>query len=195
VVCLVTRSGRRPRAGCMPESSKACHGRPLIDLADQQTAHTGNMEAVSGQPALEAVMSEQGEREKTDGSQNPILSRDDAIRAGILIDVTPQAQEIGFNLPVGISQPLWEIGITASHKLHDEEYNDRVRDVLMALRLHLETAEVSAPCIKFRALLSFPPEALPQTCWLYAVTHKDSSAPYFLTLLLPHEMSEIKPFE
>ncbi|HJU05129.1 MAG TPA: hypothetical protein VJ692_08235 [Nitrospiraceae bacterium] len=127
--------------------------------------------------------------------QNPILNRDEAIEAGILIDVTPLAQELGLNLPVGISKPLWEIGITASNKLHDEQYNERVRDVLMALRLHLETNEVSSPWIKFPALLSFPPQATPQVCSLYAVAHKDPSAPYSLTLLLPHEMSAIKPTE
>jgi hypothetical protein len=173
---------------------KASHGHPPIDFTGEQ-ANAEDIEANSGQP--EAVISEEAEAEaeETRGIQNPILNRDEAIQAGMLIDVTPQAQELGLNLPVGISKPLWEIGITASHKLHDDEYNDRVRDVLMALRLHLETTEVSSPWIKFPALLSFPPDASPQVCSLYAVAHKDPSAPYSLTLLLPHEMSAIKPSE
>jgi hypothetical protein len=177
--------------------TKARHGHPLIDLTDEQTAHAEDVEAESGQPAglPEAVMSEEAEPEKTGETQNPILNRDEAIQAGILIDVTPQAQELGLNLPVGLSKPLWEIGITASHKLHDDEYSDRVRDVLMALRLHLETTAVSSPWIKFPVLLSFPPDASPQVCSLYAVAHKDPSASYFLTLFLPHEMSAIKPSE
>jgi hypothetical protein len=112
-----------------------------------------------------------------------------------LVDVTPQAHALGFNLPVGISKPLWEIGITASHELHDDEYNDRVRDVLMALRLHLETTEICSPWIKFPVLLSFPPDESLQMCSLYAVAHKDPSAPYSLTLLLPQEMSAITPSE
>jgi hypothetical protein len=128
-------------------------------------------------------------------TQNPILNREEAIQAGILIDVTPLAQGLGLNLPVGISKPLWEIGITASHKLQNDQYSERVRDVLMALRLHLETTEVTSPWIKFPALLAFPPEAAPQVCSLYAVAHKDPSAPYSLTLLLPHEMSAINPSE
>ncbi len=176
---------------------KARHGHPPIDFTDEQMAHTGDLEAENGRPAgwSKDVISEEAEPGKAGETQNAILNRDEAIQAGILIDVTPQAQELGLNLPVGISKPLWEIGITASHKLHDDEYSDRVRDVLMALRLHLETTEVSSPWIKFPVLLSFPPDASPQVCSLYAVAHKDPSAPYSLTLLLPHEMSAIKPSE
>jgi hypothetical protein len=133
--------------------------------------------------------------EKTGGIQNPILNRDEAILAGILIDVTRQAQELGLNLPVGISKPLWEIAITASRKLHNDEYSDRVRDVLMALRLHLETTEISSPWIKFPVLLSFPPDVSPQVCSLYVLAHKDPSASYSLTLVLPQEISAIKPSE
>jgi hypothetical protein len=173
--------------------TKARHGHPPIDFTDEQMARPQAVEADSGQGAdvSEAVMSEQGELEKTDRIQNPLLNRDEAIQAGILIDVSPQAQELGLNLLVGISKPLWEIGITASHELHDDKYNDRIRDVLLALRLHLETTEVSSPWIKFPALLSFPPDAAPQMCSLYAVAHKDPSAAYYLTLLLPTEMSTI----
>ena len=136
-----------------------------------------------------------GEPDSESGAYDPILNRDAAIQSGMLIDVTPLAQELGLNLPVGISKPLWEIGITASNKLHDAQYTERVRDVLMALRLHLETKEVSSPWIKFPALLSFPPDAAPQVCSLYAVAHKDASSPYSLTLLLPHEVSAINPAE
>jgi hypothetical protein len=122
----------------------------------------------------------------------PILNRDEAIQAGILIDVTPVAHEVGLRLPVGISKPLWEIGITASHQVTDEDFDRRVRDVLMALRLHLETSEITSPWIKFPALLSFPPDTAPQVCSLYAVAHKDPATPYSITLLLPHELSSLK---
>ena len=62
--------------------------------------------------------------------QLPIESPDETdeqMEFGILIDVTPLAQELGLNLPVGISKPLWEIGITASHKLQHDQYSERVR--------------------------------------------------------------------
>ncbi len=170
------------------------HQGEVADLSEEtRVNHAGRaLERVSETIASDIT---EAEIEAVPDIHNPILNRDEAIEAGILIDVTPLAQELGLNLPVGISKPLWEIGITASNKLHDAQYNERLRDVLMALRLHLETNEVSSPWIKFPALLSFPPEAAPQVCSLYAVAHKDPSAPYSLTLLLPHEMSAIKPSE
>src|SRR5688572_26573314 len=124
-----------------------------------------------------------------------LLNRQEAIEAGILVDVSPIAEQVGLRLSVGISKPLWELGITASHQLADEECHTRVRDVLLALRLHVEQAEITAPWIKFPALLALPPEAQPQMCTLVAIAHKDSSAPYALTVMLPEEMSGISVSE
>lgn len=124
-----------------------------------------------------------------------LLNRQEAIEAGILVDVSPIAEQIGLRLSVGISKPLWELGITASHQLADEECHTRVRDVLLALRLHVEQAEITAPWIKFPALLSLPPETQPQICTLVAIAHKDSTAPYALTVMLPEEMSGISVSE
>jgi hypothetical protein len=124
-----------------------------------------------------------------------LLNRQEAIEAGILVDVSPIAEQVGLRLSVGISKPLWELGITASRQLADEECHVRVRDVLLALRLHVEQAEITAPWIKFPALLALPPEAQPQVCTLVAIAHKDSTAPYALTVMLPEEMSGISVSE
>jgi hypothetical protein len=124
-----------------------------------------------------------------------LLNRQEAIEAGVLVDVTQIAEQVGLNLSVGISKPLWELGITASHQLADKECHTRVRDVLLALRLHVEQAEITAPWIKFPALLALPPETQPQVCTLVAIAHKDSSAPYALTVMLPEEMSGISVSE
>ena len=124
-----------------------------------------------------------------------LLNRQEAIEAGILVDVSPIAEQVGLRLSVGISKPLWELGITASHQLDDDECRGRVRDVLIALRLHVEQAEITAPWIKFPALLALPPESQPQVCTLVAIAHKDSSAPYALTVMLPEEMTGISVSE
>jgi hypothetical protein len=127
--------------------------------------------------------------------QAQLLNREEAIEAGILVDVSPIAERVGLRLSVGISKPLWELGITASNQLDDDECRGRVRDVLMALRLHVEQAEITAPWIKFSALLALPPDSQPQICTLVAIAHKDSSAPYALTVMLPEEMSGISVSE
>ena len=171
---------------------KALHAHAPTEMPQDQGF---DGEGESERLAIAVESAPPGESEDNAMVPPPILNRDEAIQAGILIDVTHVAQQLGINLPVGISKPLWDIGITASHKLDDVEYTERVRDVLMALRLHLETTEVRSAWIKFPALLAFPPEASPQVCSLYAVAHKDPSAPYSLTLLLPHEMSTLNPSE
>lgn len=121
-----------------------------------------------------------------------ITTREEAIKAGVLIDVTPIALEVGLELPVGLTKPLWEHGITAGHQIPEDEYQARVRDVLVALRLFLERAVVATPLMEFPTLLVFPPETVPKVCSLYVLAHKDSSTPYSLTLLLPREVSAFK---
>lgn len=113
---------------------------------------------------------------------------EEAGQAGVLIDVTPIAQSAGLNLSVWITRPLWDLGITASHTIQGDQYANRVRDILMALRLHLATSSISSPFMKFPALLSFPPEPTPQLCSLYAVVHKDPADPNSLTVLLTNEV-------
>jgi hypothetical protein len=129
----------------------------------------------------------------TDSSAVPpqpqILSREDAIQAGALIDVTPIAHKMGIRLPVSFSRLLWEIGITAAHQVSDDELEDRVRDVLMAFRLRLASSRITGPLVEFPALLSFPPDPVPQTCILFALAHQDPNAPMALTFLLPGEIS------
>jgi hypothetical protein len=128
--------------------------------------------------------------------QQQILSREEAIQAGALIDVTPIAHRLGIRLPVSFSRPLWELGITATHNVPEAEHEGRVRDVLMAFRLRLAASRVASPLVEFPALLSFPPDPMPQSCVLLAVAHQEAAAPMALTFLLPGEIStDILPFK
>jgi len=131
------------------------------------------------------------EPEKTAEPQEPIITREEAIQSGFLIDVTPIANTIGLPVPVAITKPLWDFAITASATIPDDQHEARVRDVLMALRLRLATQRVAPPGIEFPALLTFPPEPAPQLCSLYAIAHGDSSAPFSLTVLLSNEVAAI----
>lgn len=120
-----------------------------------------------------------------------ILTREQAIQAGFLIDVTPAAHAVGLPVPVSISKPLWMLGITASDTIPEDQREARVRDVLMALRLRLANARVAPPGIEFAALLSFPPEPVPQLLSLYVIAHGDPVTPYTLTILLASEVTAI----
>src|SRR5437660_7521498 len=126
-----------------------------------------------------------------EASSPPVMTRDEALQAGYLIDVTPIAQSVGLPVPVCLSKPLWDFAITASHTLPDEEHESRVRDVLIALRLRLATIPVASPAMEFPALLPFPPAPAPQLCPLYAIAMGDEAVPYSITILLANEVSAV----
>jgi hypothetical protein len=137
-----------------------------------------------------AVLDPQPEETESDEAAS-ILTREQAIQAGFLVDVTPAAHAVGLPVPISISKPLWVLGITASDTIPEDQREARVRDVLMALRLRLANARVAPPGIEFAALLSFPPEPTPQLLSLYVIAHGDQTTPYTLTILLANEVTAI----
>jgi hypothetical protein len=143
-------------------------------------------------PSIPASSSEQTKQTPelpATATPSQTFSREEAIQAGALIDVTPIAHTMGLRLPVSFSRPLWEIGITATQNVPEEEHERRVRDVLMAFRLKLASSRVASPLVEFPALLAFPPDPTPQACVLFAVAHQEANAPMALTFLLPGEIS------
>jgi hypothetical protein len=145
-----------------------------------------------GEPALTSATEPAPESFAGTGGLPGEMNREEAIQVGLLVDVTPLAREIGLYLPVGFTKPLWDTGITAGQQIPEDQHQGRVRDVLIALRLFLERAPFTAPVMEFPALLSFPPESVPQVCSLFVLAHKDISTPYSLTLLLPREAAFIR---
>ena len=127
----------------------------------------------------------------TEASHPPAMTREEAIQAGYLIDVTPIGQSMGLPVPVYLSKALWDFAITASHTLSEDQHASRIRDVLTALRLRLAMSRVASPAIEFPALLTFPPEPVPQLCPLYAIAMGDQTVPYSFTILLANEVSAI----
>lgn len=153
----------------------AARGLPEPELAPVAPAQPVHSDPVASEPAATP--------------QPQTLSRAEAIQAGALIDVTLIAHKMGIRLPVSFSRPLWELGITATHNVPEAEHEGRVRDVLMAFRLRLAASRVASPLVEFPALLSFPPDPVPQSCVLFAVAHQEANAPMALTFLLPGEVS------
>src|SRR5881397_3988847 len=47
-----------------------------------------------------------------EASSTLVMTRDEAIQAGYLIDVTPIAQSVGLPVPICLSKPLWDVVIT-----------------------------------------------------------------------------------
>ncbi len=118
-----------------------------------------------------------------------MTNRQEAIDAGVLIDVTPDAQKLGLTFPVTVTRPLWDVGIAPNQALSEEDKADRLRDVLMAFRLRLSSMTTLSPLIDFPAMLALPPGAVPQPVPLFALIQPDEQNRAMVTLLLPNEVS------
>jgi len=118
-----------------------------------------------------------------------IAARLEAIQAGVLIDVTADAQKLGMSFPITITKPLWEVGIAPDQTLSEEAKAERLRDVLMAFRLRLASQATLSPLIDFPAMLALPPGGVPQPVPLFALIQPGEQNQAMVTLLLPNEVS------
>jgi len=140
------------------------------------------------EPLAQEQVSEQelGERTVMPAS---LRDREAAIQAGLLIDVTPTALQLGITFPVTITRPLWEVGIVTNQPLPEEDQTTRLRDVLMAFRLRLASLTTVSPLLDFPVLLALPPSRVPQPVPLFALIQPDPTHQANVTLLLPNEVS------
>lgn len=122
-------------------------------------------------------------------ARQAIRDREAAIQAGVLIDVTPTALELGITFPVTITRPLWEAGIVTNQALPEKDQTSRLRDILMAFRLRLASLTTVSPLLDFPVLLALPPSQVPQPVPLFALIQADPTHQANVTLLLPNEVS------
>lgn len=168
-----------------------------IPASDQVVEH-GNTtsEPAAPIPVTEGIHLElAGKSEETPEVKSQVSAgqvsenRQQAIEAGILIDVTADAKKLGLTFPVTITKPLWEVGIAPLATMSDEDKSARVRDVLMAFRLRLAGQTTLSPLIDFPAMLAMPPGAVPQPVPLFALIQPDEENRAMATLLLPNEVA------
>ena len=143
------------------------------------------------QPQEPLAQEHVGGQELVEGTAMPpaIRDREAAIQAGILIDVTPNARQLGITFPVTITRPLWEVGIVTNQSLPEEDQTSRLRDILMAFRLRLASLTTVSPLLDFPVLLALPPSRVPQPVPLFALIQPDPTHQANVTLLLPNEVS------
>lgn len=137
------------------------------------------------------------------GTQAPsqlITSRQEAIDAGLLIDVSKKAQGVGFNLAVGITKSLWSRSISDSPDVLDDaeattpEDASKIRDMLLAVRLRLASLDTPLPWVEVPVLFPSQQDGVAAKVFpIYALFHKDPVAEECLTLIHPKELSSIRP--
>ena len=123
-----------------------------------------------------------------------ITSRKEAIEAGLLIDVSLQAREVGLTMAVGITKSLWNRNIADPLTVGTPDGKSRIRDMLLAVRLRLAMLDRSSPWIEVPVLLPSHQENSTATLFpIYALFHKDPVAKECLTLIHPKEFPSIRP--
>lgn len=159
--------------------------------AQLQAASGVKIPTVEEEPGLApaAVSENATEPQAVESAQQLTANRQQAIQAGLLIDVSAIAQKLGLTFPVTVTKPLWEIGIAPSESISDEEKAQRLRDVLMAFRLRIASQTTLSPLIDFPAMLALPPGEVPQPVPLFALIQPDEQNRAVATLLLPNEVS------
>jgi hypothetical protein len=121
-----------------------------------------------------------------------VPSRQEAIEAGLLVDVTKKAKRIGFHVAVGITKFLWDRTITKSLDLDPHEWDLRVRDLLLAVCLKMTGSATSGPWVEVPVVFpSTQGEEPPQVFSIYALFHKDPVVEDCVTLIHPNELSSI----
>jgi len=157
----------------------------------EEPAEAPSAQSESLQPQEPLAQEQVSGQELVEGTVTPpaIRDREAAIQAGILIDVTPTALQLGITFPVTITRPLWEVGIVTNRSLPEEDQTSRLRDILMAFRLRLASLTTVSPLLDFPALLALPPSRVPQPVPLFALIQPDPTHQANVTLLLPNEVS------
>ena len=151
----------------------------------------GLSEAMS-QEVFSDVTSEGGDARE---SVRHMTSRQEAVDAGVLVDVTPKAEQVGFHLAVALTKGLWEQSIMQSADPDPHERDLRIRDMLLAVRLRLAGLEKPMPWVEVPVLFPSTPGEEPSDVFsVYALFHYDPAAAGCLTLIHPKELSSIRPF-
>ena len=78
-------------------------------------------------------------------------SREQAIKDGVLVDVTKMAQEIGFKFPVAVTQGVWDlIQPTPKLKRQGQSKEGRLWDLLWVLLLGCKNGEITEQTPNFQ---------------------------------------------
>lgn len=173
----------------LPEESPILHQPPSEPLKEEVATSLPLPAAQESTIENKAKVDEPSETQTQGSVPQLITNRQQAIQAGILIDVTEDAKQLGLTFPVTVTKPLWDIGIAPIPELSEQDKAERLRDVLMAFRLRLAGQTTLSPLIDFPAMLALPPGGVPQPVPLFALIQADEQNRATATLLLPNEVS------
>src|SRR3954466_16412001 len=114
-------------------------------------------------------------------------SRADALRDGVLIDVTPTAREAGIRWPVALTQAAWERCVRVQPGVACQDEAGRLWDVLWLLRCAISRSDGGAALLFGVHVRNDNREGTPPLVQLKAVAGADDDGAPVLAVMLPGE--------
>jgi hypothetical protein len=115
-------------------------------------------------------------------------SRADALRDGVLIDVSDTAKEAGFRYPVALTQAAWERCVTVPPGVACQDEAGRLWDVLTMLRVAVRGQSGGAREVRFSVhVRNDNRDGTPPLVRLKAVCGPDDDGSPCITVMLPEE--------
>jgi hypothetical protein len=115
-------------------------------------------------------------------------TRADAIRDGVLIDVTPTAREAGFRFPVAMTSAAWARCVEVPPGVLCQDERGRLWDVLVMLHFAIRRQSRDGRVLLFALhVRNDNRDRIPPVVRLKAVSGPDDQGEPALTVMLPEE--------
>ena len=111
-------------------------------------------------------------------------TRADALRDGVLVDVSSLAREAGFRYPVAVTARVWHEWVVPPEEAIGQDTTGRLWDVLNVLRMEIRKAGQTDRA-DFRVLFDQGPEKVYGQ--FYALCGPGDSGEPVITVMLPEE--------
>lgn len=111
-------------------------------------------------------------------------SREQAIKDGVLVDVSPIAEQAGFKVPVALTDSVWaRLEPSERDAQLGQSVEGRLWDVLMVLRVHASTSD--ADIVNFEVVIAEGGEQ--HTIHLKSVIGPGDTPDPVVTIMFEHE--------
>ncbi len=117
-----------------------------------------------------------------------VYSRADALRDGVLVDLSDLAREAGFKIPLAVTEAVYKDYLDPSHELiaEGQSFQGRTWDLLQILRFAAAVYPDRSE-IHFKVLFVLTPGCPPEPVPLKALCHPGDEGEPVMTILLPLE--------
>ena len=114
-------------------------------------------------------------------------TRAQALKDGVLIDVSEMAREAGFKYPAAVTRAVWERYVRVPENLPGQDESGRLWDILWMLLVAIRRSRKGQVELTFPLYVQMRPGEGPKLVTLKSVCGPGDQGEPVLTIMLPHE--------